>query len=63
MIKKYSLNIMIVILSLLADAKISHTQATQNNVVKILMPAPFADSTRNIIKEYNRINKGKLKVN
>ncbi len=36
--------------------------AKEQSVVNILMPAPFADSTKKIISEYNKKNKGSIRI-
>ena len=55
------LSILIIISSSLLVVVHSKTHSVKN--IEILMPSPFVDSTKEIVKDFNRKNRGKIKVN
>ena len=60
--KKYISGLAIAIVAILISYLASYAVNSDPEVIKVLMPAPFADSTSNLIETYNQENKGKVYV-
>ncbi len=58
-IQKVVVSLLILIISL---SGISFYRAQVIESVSILMPAPFADSTQELVKQFNRENRGKIRL-
>ena len=61
---KYKSQRLLRIASLLITISLSiQSRGTAQTDIRILMPAPFVDSTKELVDQYNSENKGKVKIN
>ncbi len=54
--------IFIVIISILSTGFVRSLNLKSPEIINILMPAPFAESTENLVETFNKENQGKVKI-